>query len=161
MVSGSTAIQSRGMSGGHKTMYITPSRFQWHKFKDLTHFYLMLGIIPATAVVLYTNLFIGPAQLTECPEDYVPKHWEYHRHPISRFIARYIHPSPQQEYEKMCHFIHEESEKLKLRELESRVKAMIGERRDYQAYYYKDVTAKYHRIAHKTAKELEAIYGDN
>lgn len=83
------------------------------------------------------------------------------KHPISRFIARYIHPSPQQEYEKMCHFIHEEAEKLKLRELESRVKAMIGERRDYKAYYYKEVTAKYHRIAHKTAKELESIYGDD
>lgn len=61
----------------------------------------------------------------------------------------------------MCHFIHEEAEKLKLRELESRVKAMIGERRDYKAYYYKEVTAKYHRIAHKTAKELESIYGDD
>lgn len=82
------------------------------------------------------------------------------QHPISRFIARYIHASPQQEYEKMCHFIHEEAERMKLREIESRVKELIGNRRDYQAYYYKGVTAKYHRIAHQTAKELESIYGD-
>lgn len=61
----------------------------------------------------------------------------------------------------MCHFIFEEAEKLKLREIESRVKDLIAERRDYQAFYYKEVTAKYHRIAHKTAKELEAIYGDD
>lgn len=78
-ISGCQAVQTRGMAGGHKTMYITPSRFQWHKFKDLTHFYLMLGIIPAAAVVFYSNLFIGPAQLTEIPEGYTPKHWEYHR----------------------------------------------------------------------------------
>lgn len=38
---------------------------------------------------------------------------------------------------------------------------MIAERRDYQAYYYKNVMAKYHRIAQKTAKDLEEIYGDD
>lgn len=60
----------------------------------------------------------------------------------------------------MCHYIHEESEKMKLRELEAKVKALIAERRDYQAYYYKDVMAKYHRVAKQTAKDLEGIYGD-
>lgn len=67
------------MSGGPRTLYITASRFQWHKFKDLTHYYVMLGLIPITAIVLYTNIFIGPAQLSAIPEDYVPKHWEYNR----------------------------------------------------------------------------------
>lgn len=67
--------------GGHgpKSFVITPSRFQWHKFKDMLHFYVMLGVIPIAGIVFYANVFIGPAQLTEAPTDHVPKHWEYHR----------------------------------------------------------------------------------
>jgi len=69
------------MSGdhGHHHMTIKPSRFQWDKFKDLMHFYVMLGVIPVTALVLYANIFVGPAQLAEIPEGYVPKHWEYEK----------------------------------------------------------------------------------
>lgn len=64
---------------GPRLMTITPSRMQWHKFKDMLHFYVMLGVIPITAIVFYTNVFIGPATLTEAPADYEPKHWEFHR----------------------------------------------------------------------------------
>lgn len=64
---------------GPRLMTITPSRMQWHKFKDMLHFYVMLGVIPITAIVFYTNVFIGPATLTEAAEDSEPKHWEYHR----------------------------------------------------------------------------------
>lgn len=117
----------------HRTLQITPSRFQWNKFKDLFHFYLFLGAIPAGCIIFYANVFVGPATLSEIPEDYVPKHWEYYRviiwlflfdvvtesiifqHPISRFIARYILTSPQQEYEKFLHYAFEEDEKRKLR----------------------------------------------
>lgn len=69
------------MSGDHgpRLLHITPSRFQWHKFKDLFHFYILLGVIPLTALVFCVNIFIGPATLTPIPEDYTPKHWEHHR----------------------------------------------------------------------------------
>jgi len=81
--SGFLALQQqlRQMSGdhGHHHMTIKPSRFQWDKFKDLMHFYVMLGVIPVTALVLYANIFVGPAQLAEIPEGYVPKHWEYEK----------------------------------------------------------------------------------
>lgn len=60
------------------------------------HYYTMIGLIPVTAIIFYTNVFIGPAQLEPIPKDYTPKYWEYHRHPITRFIARYIHTDPQQ-----------------------------------------------------------------
>jgi NADH dehydrogenase (ubiquinone) 1 beta subcomplex subunit 5 len=67
--------------GGHgpKLMDVQPSRFQWHKFKDMLHFYVMLGVIPVTGLLFYLNVFVGPATLTEIPEGYEPKHWEYHR----------------------------------------------------------------------------------
>uniref|UniRef100_A0A6B2ELK9 NADH dehydrogenase [ubiquinone] 1 beta subcomplex subunit 5, mitochondrial n=1 Tax=Phlebotomus kandelakii TaxID=1109342 RepID=A0A6B2ELK9_9DIPT len=155
-------MQKRVMSGGHdNTMFITPSRFQWHKFKDLLHFYTMLGLIPILGIVFYTNVFVGPATLTEIPEGYEPQPWEYYRHPITRFLAKYFNSSPQQEYEKYCHHIYEENEKKQLRALENRVMELMRERNDYQAYYYRDVIAKYHRIARKTSKDLEEVYGNN
>lgn len=64
---------------GPRLMPMQPTRFQWHKFKDLFHYYIMVGAIPLTALIFYTNVFIGPATLTEIPEGYEPKHWEYHR----------------------------------------------------------------------------------
>lgn len=64
---------------GHHTLPAGPSRWQWNKFKDYFHFYLMAGLIPAGAIVTYANVIVGPATLSEIPEDYEPKHWEYYR----------------------------------------------------------------------------------
>uniref|UniRef100_A0A0K8TTY2 NADH dehydrogenase [ubiquinone] 1 beta subcomplex subunit 5, mitochondrial n=1 Tax=Tabanus bromius TaxID=304241 RepID=A0A0K8TTY2_TABBR len=155
-------MKIRNMSDdhGHKTFFITPSRFQWHKFKDMLHFYVMLGVIPITAIVFYCNIFIGPATLTPIPEGYTPKHWEYHRHPISRFLARYIYPSPQEGYEKMLHYLYEENEKAQIRKLETQVREKMSERNDYQAYYYRPAIAKYHRISKEAADYLESLRGD-
>ncbi|CAH0725590.1 unnamed protein product, partial [Brenthis ino] len=146
---------------GHKTMAMQPSRWQWHKFKDMFHYYLMVGLIPVGAIIFYTNVFIGPAQLTPIPEGYEPKHWEYHRHPITRFIARYIHNSPQQEYEKFMHYIDEEAQKGKLRGLEKEVQKKMAERQDYQAYYYRPMVNKYLRINKKVGDEAFDRYGDD
>lgn len=63
----------------HRTLAIQPSRWQWKKFKDLFHLYTLVAAIPVGAILLYTNIFIGPATLSEIPEGYVPKHWEYYR----------------------------------------------------------------------------------
>lgn len=74
--------------GGHqRVMEIIPSKYQWHKYKDLLHFYLMLGAIPALGLVFYTNVFIGPATLTEIPCDYQPRHWEYEK---ARYFSNII-----------------------------------------------------------------------
>lgn len=62
----------------HRTMQIKPSRWQWNRFKDMLHFYTFLGVIPSTLIILYTNIFIGPAKLAEIPENYVPEAHEYY-----------------------------------------------------------------------------------
>lgn len=73
-------IQTRQMSGhGPRLFALTPSRFQWHKFKDSLHYFVMLGIIPMAAILTYVNIFVGPATLQPIPDGYVPKHWEYHK----------------------------------------------------------------------------------
>ncbi|XP_041982283.1 NADH dehydrogenase [ubiquinone] 1 beta subcomplex subunit 5, mitochondrial [Aricia agestis] len=149
------------LNGGHdRTMAMQPSRFQWHKCKDMLHYYFMIGLIPVSAIIFYSNVFIGPATLTPIPDDYEPKHWEYYRHPITRFIARYIHNNPQQEYEKFLHFIDEEKQKMKLRGLEEQVILKMNQRQDYQAYYYRPMVNKYLRINKKTGDEMYNRVGD-
>lgn len=67
------------MSGHDRTFAIEPSRWQWNRFKDYFHYYCMLGLIPVGAVITLTNVFVGPATLSEIPEGYTPKYWEYYR----------------------------------------------------------------------------------
>lgn len=76
-------------------------------------------------------------------------------------MARYIYPSPQQDYEKMCHMLYEEQEKMAVRKLEKEIRDKMAERNDFQAYYYRPGIAKYHRVAKQAAEELEALEGDN
>lgn len=64
---------------GHNLMNIRETKWQWTKFKDLVHFYVLVGVIPLTLFVTFINVFIGPAKLAPIPEGYRPKHWEYHQ----------------------------------------------------------------------------------
>ncbi|EEZ97690.1 NADH dehydrogenase [ubiquinone] 1 beta subcomplex subunit 5, mitochondrial [Tribolium castaneum] len=144
----------------HRVLPIQPSRWQWTKFKDLFHFYIMLGVIPLGLITAYANVFIGPATLSEIPEGYTPKYWEYYKSPITRFFARYVMTSPQQDYEKYLAYLFMENEKRQLRMLETQVKQKIAERRDYQAYYYRPVMAKYHRLQREVSDYLETIRGE-
>ncbi|XP_077295840.1 NADH dehydrogenase (ubiquinone) SGDH subunit [Arctopsyche grandis] len=154
-----SAIALSGAPGN--SFRITPSRWQWHKFKDMLHYYVVVGAIPATLIILYSNIFIGPAELTPIPENYTPKYWEYERHPITRFIYRYIMHSAQQDYEKYLHYLYEENEKALLRQLEAQIKLKMGERGDYQAYYYRPVTAKYIRAFKESHEETVNRIGDD
>lgn len=76
-------------------------------------------------------------------------------------MARYIYASPQQDYEKFCHMMAEEDDKVAVRKLEADIREKMSERRDYQAYYYRPGVAKYHRVAKQAADDMEALEGDN
>jgi len=71
-------VQTRNMSG-HHLMNIKETRWQWTKFKDLVHYYVLVGVIPLTLLVTGVNVFIGPAKLAPIPEGYRPAHWEYYQ----------------------------------------------------------------------------------
>lgn len=72
-------LQLRQMSDHERRMVVTPSRWQWHKTKDMLHMYTFVGAVPCLLLMFFTHIFIGPAELTEIPAGYVPKHWEYYR----------------------------------------------------------------------------------
>ncbi|XP_065334059.1 NADH dehydrogenase [ubiquinone] 1 beta subcomplex subunit 5, mitochondrial [Cloeon dipterum] len=154
--------QIRCGGGHHNEMFITPSRFQWNKCKDMVHYYVFLGVIPLSLITFFVNIYVGPATLTPIPENYKPKYWEYYRHPVTRFISRYIMPNPQMEYERHMNVLHEEEERRQLYLLEKKVKQLMAERSDYQAYYYSPNTAiKYYRKMKEVKKEEKDRQGDN
>ncbi|ENN72168.1 NADH dehydrogenase [ubiquinone] 1 beta subcomplex subunit 5, mitochondrial [Dendroctonus ponderosae] len=141
----------------HRVFPMQPSKWNWTIFKDMFNFYLVLGAIPCALFTIYMNLFVGPATLTPIPEGYTPKYWEYYRNPITRFLIRYIHHSPQQDYEKFLTYLHVEQEKIMLRKLENEIMNKMKERNDYQAYYYQPIVAKYYRATREYSELIENL----
>ncbi|XP_029050624.1 NADH dehydrogenase [ubiquinone] 1 beta subcomplex subunit 5, mitochondrial [Osmia bicornis bicornis] len=128
----------------HRTMPIVASRWQWHKTKDWIHFYFFVGAIPVALIIFYANVFIGPATLEEIPEGYTPQRWEYYRSPITRFLARYVFPNPQQEYEKYLAYLDIAEAKKRLRWLEIQFVENIRSHQDYPIYsYQRSMKSKY------------------
>lgn len=85
----------------------------------------------------------------------------YFQHPISRFLSRYIYANPQQDYEKLLHVLYEEHERMEMRRLEKKIRQKMALRKDYQAFYYYPVTAKYLRISKEASDELPKFGGAN
>jgi len=156
VLSQNTVSQARHMSD-HRLMNITASRFQWNKFKDMLHLYMVGAGAPLLLGVFLVNVLVGPGSLTEPPpvEEYAPEEWEYYKSPITRFLSRYVTPNPQQEYEKKMHFLWEIEHKRQLRFIEAKVRKKMAERGDYKAWYYvPDISRKYQRIVKKETEEL-------
>lgn len=136
-----------------------PSNWGWYKFKDYLHFYFMVGMIPCVAIATYCNLFIGPATLAPIPEGYAPKEYEYQRHPITRFIARYAWSNYQESYEKTLHLNWVEFEQYQMRIVSDRVEQVINARRDVKGYKFHPHITKYHKAVREFVAKKEVETG--
>ncbi|XP_071945604.1 NADH dehydrogenase [ubiquinone] 1 beta subcomplex subunit 5, mitochondrial-like [Antedon mediterranea] len=124
-------VQIKGMSGGATRKFFPhASTYTDRRFLRRAMFYASLTGVPSLAVITYVNVLYGEAELSKIPEGYVPKHWEYYPHPISRFIARYLKASPQQEYEKQAHVMELEHAKSVARKQEREIKRQMRKRGD-------------------------------
>ncbi|XP_018410397.1 PREDICTED: NADH dehydrogenase [ubiquinone] 1 beta subcomplex subunit 5, mitochondrial [Nanorana parkeri] len=147
------AVPVRFGSHGKKLFYITASTYHDTKFKSYLTFYVLLGLIPATIGILLINIFIGPAELAEIPEGYTPEHWEYYRHPITRFLSRNVFHPVDESYEKGMAIIYKENEKRLLRLYEDTARAAMRKRGDGPWYYYETLDKNLIDHEHKSTPD--------
>ncbi|KAG8581314.1 hypothetical protein GDO81_007627 [Engystomops pustulosus] len=123
-------------SHGKRLFVITPSTYYDKRFLQLCKFYALLTAIPAGIAIALINIFIGPAELVEIPEGYVPDPYEYYQHPITRFLARNIYHDYQQSYEQEMCLIHVENEKRMLRLYENAARRSMRQNGDGPWYQF-------------------------
>jgi len=120
-------------------MKVQISEFTEKKFFDLFHYYFIIGLVPTFSICFYANVFVGQAKLSDIPEGYEPRHWEYYKHPIRRFFAKYLVQSFDERYEISLHTIYVNTMKDRLRGLERKVRRLQHQRGDYKGWFYRPV----------------------
>ncbi|XP_033764074.1 NADH dehydrogenase [ubiquinone] 1 beta subcomplex subunit 5, mitochondrial-like [Pecten maximus] len=131
---GPVVMSTRGGAG--RSMVLRPGIYLDRMWRDSVHFFILLGTIPVLTLATLANLFLTHGELTDLPEDRVPQTWEYHQHPITRFIAKNIVRSPEKLYETHMAMMYEQDQKRKLRKLDAQVKRVMLDRQDVRGWYF-------------------------
>lgn len=124
-------------AGGHgRKLVVKVSEYQKRRYFDEIHYQICLCSLPFLTIIFISNVIIGQATLTEIPEGYEPEHWEYFKHPISRFWAKYIFRPEPERYEMNLSQRYQEVLEMQKIEWEKKCKELMQERQDYKAWYF-------------------------
>ncbi|KAL7676500.1 hypothetical protein ACOME3_002761 [Neoechinorhynchus agilis] len=104
--------------------------------RDNIHYFLAIGLIPATLLITYVNVTRGDSVLTEIPGGYDPEAWEYYKRPMTRLLTKYYYLSEEQIHEMNLHANYARLMLRRMNLLEVKVKKLMKERQDYKAWYY-------------------------
>lgn len=129
---------------GHDTMVIEPSSYQWKKFKDACHFYFLMGTIPITVIISIISVRSNP-ELSEIPEGYEPRHWEYYKHPLTRFTARYLFQTAELDHEMSMALCEDESENNMLKRVTRKADRVMKFYNDHRSQYFRPFYAELYR----------------
>jgi len=110
---------------------------------DQIHFYSAIGFLFWGSVIAYINFKHGHCVLTDIPEGYEPRFWEYEDKPVLQFLCKYLYTSPMKEHDKFCATYAEEIKKREWSFQEERAHHLMFERGDYRAWYYIPYKAKW------------------
>jgi len=143
-------------AGGHgRKMVVKVSEYTKRRHLDELHYQICLCGFPFLFIIIYANVFVGQATLTEIPEGYEPEHWEYYKHPISRFMAKYLFHAEPVQYEIEMSRRHQMLLDMEKQEWEKKCKELMQERQDYKAWYF--LPADLHPIEKANAKWRDIV----
>lgn len=130
---------------GHNTMEITPSNMPLKRLKDLIHFYTLLSLTPVIVITSIINIRANP-ELTEIPEGYEPRHWEYYRHPIARWLAKNLYVPMELEYEMNLSLYDDMSQTKITKSIMREVDKLMTFYQDHRSQHFRPYFAEYFRI---------------
>ena len=134
-------------------MNIRPSSTDWTIIKNWTHFYLILGFIPAAVITTIISIRANP-ELSEVPDGYEPRHWEYFKHPISRWLAKYFYYPYEQDHESFMGLKEHLSEEDIILKIIAKAEKVMSFYNDHRSSYFSVQHADYYRIGREEANYI-------
>jgi NADH dehydrogenase (ubiquinone) 1 beta subcomplex subunit 5 len=129
---------------GHNAMEITPSNIDMKFTTNWMHFYIIIGAVPVAVITTIINIKANP-ELSEIPEGYEPRHWEYFKHPITRFMAKYLYNPNELEREIMLGFKQDMSHEEIMKKVSQKCEKVMKFYNDHRSFYFTPFFADYFR----------------
>lgn len=147
-------------SSGHNAMVIEPSNWAWKYYKNAVHFWVLFWGIPIAIAHTIISIRMNP-ELTEVPEGYQPRHWEYEMHPLARFMSKYLYYTIELEDELFMADFEDISEANLMLRMEQEVEGCMKFYNDSRSKWFRPGMADYFRKArYQTERIMQASRSD-
>lgn len=134
---------------GHNAMEITPSNFDVMYGKNALHFWTIIGAVPLAIITFIINTRANP-ELSEIPEGYEPRHWEYYKHPVARFLAKHFYTPVELDHEVQMSYHEQLAESLILLDVHRQIQKTMRFYNDHRSGSFLPFYAETVRIGRDT-----------